>query len=54
MNDRVLRGFARVGTTSFSGVGTSAMKPKQNEGNERLVSEEIFSDFALNKKVNKK
>ena len=25
-------------------------KPKWNEGNERLVSEGIFSDFALNKK----
>ena len=38
--------FARVGNDQLLlELRTSAIKPKQNEGSERLVSEELFSDF---------
>ncbi len=38
--------FARAGNDQLlSELEVSAIKPKQNEGSERLVSEEIFSDF---------
>jgi len=31
----------------LSELRTSAIKPKQNEGSERLASEETFSDFSI-------
>ena len=35
--------FVRAGTTSFSGVRASTIKPKQNEGSERLASRQDSS-----------
>ena len=40
--------FARTGNDQFlSELEVSAIKPKQNEGSERLAVAEGFSDFAL-------
>ena len=48
MSDRFSQGFARTGNDQLlSELEVSAIKPKQNEGSERLAVAEGFSDFAL-------